>query len=232
MKSSVVWRALVPALLVVIGLLFAASARSASGTDARAERRTDLVDLIRVEQARLDAVAAEVRDLRTQVEAAAADEVPEQPDRSLEHLVSEVEGPGLVVELRDAPLPTSGVPPGYTADDFVVHEQDLQAVVNALWAGGAEAVAVMDQRLVGTSALRCVGSTLLLHGRVYAPPYTVTAVGPADRMQRALDASPRVELYRRYADLIGLGYDVDEEASVTVPAYEGTLTMRYAQVGR
>jgi uncharacterized protein YlxW (UPF0749 family) len=227
-----VWRALVPALLLVIGLLLATSARLASGTDVRAERRTDLVDLIRVEQQRLDAVTAQLSDLRRQVDAVAAEKAPTPHERSLEHLVSEVKGPGLVVELRDAPIPASGVPVGYTADDFVVHEQDVQAVVNALWAGGAEAVAVMDQRIVGTSAVRCVGNTLLLHGRVYAPPYTVTAVGPVDRLQRALDASPQVALFRRYADLIGLGYAVDDRDAVTVPAYDGTLTMRYAQVGR
>jgi uncharacterized protein YlxW (UPF0749 family) len=227
-----VWRALVPALLLVIGLLLATSARLASGTDVRAERRTDLVDLIRVEQQRLDAVTAQLSDLRRQVDAVAAEKAPAPHERSLEHLVSEVKGPGLVVELQDAPIPASGVPVGYTADDFVVHEQDVQAVVNALWAGGAEAVAVMDQRIVGTSAVRCVGNTLLLHGRVYAPPYTVTAVGPVDRLQRALDASPQVALFRRYADLIGLGYAVDDRDAVTVPAYDGTLTMRYAQVGR
>jgi uncharacterized protein YlxW (UPF0749 family) len=226
-----VWRALVPALLLVIGLLLATSARLASGTDVRAERRTDLVDLIRVEQQRLDSVTAQVSDLRRQVDAVAAEKAPVPPERSLEHLISEVKGPGLVVELQDAPIPASGVPVGYTADDFVVHEQDVQAVVNALWAGGAEAVAVMDQRIVGTSAVRCVGNTLLLHGRVYAPPYTVTAVGPADRLQRALDASPQVALYRRYADLLGLGYAVDARDAVTVPPYDGTLTMRYAQVG-
>lgn len=225
------WRALVPALLLVIGLLLATSARLASGTDVRAERRTDLVDLIRVEQQRLDAVTNQVNDLRAEVEAVAAQKAPAPGDRSLEHLVSEVKGPGLVVELQDAPIPASGVPVGYTADDFVVHEQDVQAVVNALWAGGAEAVAVMDQRIVGTSAVRCVGNTLLLHGRVYAPPYTVSAVGPADRLQRALEASPQVALYQRYADLIGLGYTVDERDAVTVPPYDGTLTMRYAQVG-
>ena len=224
------WRVLVPVLLLLIGLLLAASGHLASGTDVRAERRTELVDLIRAEQERLDAVAADVRDLREEVEAAAASGAPLAEDPSLEQLVSDVEGPGLVVELQDAPIPASGVPVGYTADDFVVHEQDVQAVVNALWAGGAEAMAVMDQRIVSTSAVRCVGNTLLLHGRVYAPPYTVTAVGPADRMQRALEASPRVSLYQRYAELLGLGYEVSEQDSVSAPAYDGTLAVRYAQV--
>jgi uncharacterized protein YlxW (UPF0749 family) len=126
-------------------------------------------------------------------------------------------------------LPAGGVPEGYSADDFVVHEQDVQAVINALWAGGAEAVSVMDQRIVATSAVRCVGSTLLLHGQVYSPPYTVAAVGPADRMQRALQVAPRVVLYEQYADLLGLGFEVEEQDPVTVPAFDGPIAARYAR---
>ena len=88
----------------------------------------------------------------------------------------------------------------------------------------------MDQRIIATSAVRCVGSTLLLHGQVYAPPYTVTAVGPPERMQRALDASPRVGIYQQYVDLLGLRLDVKTSDSETIPAYEGPVAARYAEV--
>ena len=221
---------LVLAVLLVIGLLVATSARLASGTDLRAERRTDLVDLIRAEQDRVQSDTDRVTDLQSEVDAAVRAEAPLAPDPALESTIAEVSGPGLVVELDDAPLPASGVAPGYTADDYVVHEQDVHAVINALWAGGADAIAVMDQRIIGISAVRCVGSTLLVHGRVYPPPYRVTAVGPPERMHRALDASPRLDLYRQYVDLLGLGLDIDEDQSLTVPAYEGPLSARYAQV--
>ena len=230
MRSTVVWRVLVPVVLLLIGLLVATSARLAAGTDLRAERRTDLVDLIRAEQERVQAETDAVTELQQEVDTAAAAQVMTDGDPELETLISEVEGPGLEVELMDAPIPAAGVPEGYTADDYVVHEQDLQAIINALWAGGADAIAVMDQRIIATSAVRCVGSTLLLHGQVYVPPYIVTAVGPADRMRRALDASPRVGLYRQYVDLLGLGFAVSESDAVSVPAYEGPLAARYAQV--
>ena len=88
----------------------------------------------------------------------------------------------------------------------------------------------MDQRVLATSAVRCVGSTLLIHGRVYPPPYRISVVGPAERMQRALDASPRVDLYRQYVQLLGLGLTVEEESDIMVPAYEGPLRVAYAQV--
>ena len=224
------WRVLVPVVLLFVGLLVATSARLASGTDLRAERRTDLVDLIRAEQDRVQAETDRVTDLQRDVDAAAQEEAPVAPSPELESLISEMSGPGLTVELDDAPLPADGMYGDYSVDDYVVHEQDVHAVINSLWAGGAEAISVMDQRIIGTSAVRCVGSTLLLHGRVYPPPYRVTAIGPAERMQRALDASPRMGLYRQYVDLLGLRLDVDEHDSVTVPAYEGPLSARYAQV--
>jgi uncharacterized protein YlxW (UPF0749 family) len=213
-----------------MGLLLATSARLAGGTDLRAERRTELVDLIRAEQDRVAAETSTVAALQGQLKAAAGVEAPAATDSELEALISEVDGPGLTVTLEDAPIPADGVPDGYTTEDYIVHEQDVQAVINALWAGGAEAIGVMDQRIIATSAVRCVGSTLLLHGQAYAPPYTVTAVGPTDRMQRALDVSPRVALYRQYSDLLGLGFDVSESPSVTVPAYEGLLSAQFAQV--
>jgi uncharacterized protein YlxW (UPF0749 family) len=230
MQSTLVWRVLVPVVLLLIGLLLATSAQLAAGTDLRAERRTELVDLIRAEQDRVAAETATVAGLQEQLDAAAQAEVPVASDPALEALISEIDGPGLTVSLEDAPIPADGVPDGYTTEDYIVHEQDVQAVINSLWAGGAEAIGVMDQRIIATSAVRCVGSTLLLHGQAYAPPYTVTAVGPTDRMQRALDVSPRVALYRQYSDLLGLGFDVTESGSVTVPAYEGPLAAQFAQV--
>lgn len=220
---------LVPLTLLLIGMLMATSARWASSTDVRAERRTELSDLIRAEQDRVEATAREVAQLQDDVVAASEQQSPARVSAELAAVVGEVEGPGLEVELADAQLPPGGVPEGYSADDFVVHERDVQAVINALWAGGAEAVAVMDQRIVATSAVRCVGSTLLLHGRVYSPPYTVAAVGPAERMQRALQVAPRVVLYEQYADLLGLGFEI-EESDVTVPAFDGPISARYARV--
>ncbi|MEO8105899.1 MAG: DUF881 domain-containing protein [Actinomycetes bacterium] len=230
MRSTVVWRVLVPVVLLLIGLLLATSARLSAGTDLRAERRTDLVGLIRAEQDRVEAETARLTILQAAVAEAAEAGAPAPSNPDLEALIAEVEGPGLVVELADARIPVDGVADGYTADDYIVHEQDLQAVINALWAGGADAIGVMDQRIIATSAVRCVGSTLLLHGQVYAPPYTVTAVGPPERMQRALDASPRVTIYQQYVDLLGLRLDVKASDSVIVPAYEGPVAARYAEV--
>jgi uncharacterized protein YlxW (UPF0749 family) len=227
------------------GLLFAISADTAGGTDLRPERG-DLTELVRAEQDRIASANTRVRALQEEVQAR-TDEVAAQngaPDQ--EELVRQqrrntelarltglapVRGPGLTVVLDDAPASArQQAGPDVSPDDLVVHQQDVQAVVNALWAGGAEALQLMDQRVISTSAVRCVGSTLLLQGRIYPPPYRITAIGPVGPMRDALDVAPAVGVYRQYVDLVGLRYDVSTEAEVTLPAYDGSLGVSAAAV--
>jgi uncharacterized protein YlxW (UPF0749 family) len=238
--SSLVGVALVSLVLVACGFLFATSASTARGTDLRGERTTRLVDLIRERQDEHDSRLAQVTDLRTEVDALGAqaaetDSTVAAAREEAEQLafaagVTEVVGPGLAVRLDDAPRdPGEPLPPGVSPDDLVVHQQDLQGVINAMWAGGGEAIQVMDQRLISTSAVRCVGNTLILGGRVYSPPYVVTAIGDREGMRRALDEAPAVQTYREWAEVVGLGYEVEDEDEVTVAAYEGALELQYAE---
>ncbi len=141
-----------------------------------------------------------------------------------------VHGPALTVQLDDAPRENrrgpypAGIPaPG--PDDLVVHQQDVQAVVNALWAGGAEAMTIMDRRVTALTAVRCVGNTLLLHGEVFSPPFRITAIGGAAALHAALRDSPQIAIYQQYVAAYRLGYRVDEVADVRMPAYDGSLTL-------
>jgi uncharacterized protein YlxW (UPF0749 family) len=166
--------------------------------------------------ARLQAAATDPRVLAA-TERAAALAVPAG--------LTPVSGPGVAVTLQDAPLPGRGqaLPEGTTNDDFVVHQQDVEGVVNALWAGGAEAITIMDRRIVNTSAVRCVGNVIVLDGQVFSPPFVIAAIGDQDAMQAALAASPSVQAYRSWAELIGLGYTEQRRASLAMPAFEGSL---------
>lgn len=102
-------------------------------------------------------------------------------------------------------------------------------MVNALWQGGARGIQVMDQRLISTSAVRCVGNTLILQGRVYSPPYKVTAVGDQGKLKQALNDSTAIQNYLLYVKAYGLGWKVDENEAVTLPGYSGTVDLHYAQ---
>ena len=224
-------RVLVPAVALLAGLLFATSASTAQGTDLRAGRRLQLTELIGQERAAVRRAEARAAELRREVAAAAASAddrgqaAGAAADPALEQAagLTPVVGPSLTVRLDDAPR--GEAPSGSVPDDLVVHPQDVQAVVNALWAGGAEAMTLMGQRVVSTSAVRCVGNTLILQGRVYSPPFVVTAVGDQPGMRRALDMSPGVQLFLDYVDRFGLDYAVTEASRARLPAYDGPLDL-------
>lgn len=141
-----------------------------------------------------------------------------------------VRGPALRVSLDDAGYSLETLPDGFTVDDVVVHQQDVQAVVNALWAGGAEAMMIQDQRIIASSAVQCVGNTLFLQGRVYSPPYSITAIGDIEALWMSLSEDPIVENYRGWSETLGLGYDVERIGEVEMPAFNGTQPPEFVQV--
>ena len=233
------WRLAVPVVLVLAGVLFATSAGASRGGDLRGDRG-DLPDLIRDEERRLARATERTEVLRAQIQqatdaAARSDARIAEVSEEMEALafaagVRPVSGPGLTVTLADAPRTVDRLlPEGASPNDLVVHQQDVQAVVNALWAGGAEAMQIMDQRVISTSAVRCVGNTLILQGRVYSPPYVIKAIGDPARLTLALDSSENVQLYRYYVEEYGLVYETDESSELRLPAFEGSLDLLYAK---
>ncbi|MFD6246915.1 DUF881 domain-containing protein [Streptomyces roseolus] len=232
-------RLLTLGVFALAGLLFVTSFNTAKGTNIRTDasllRLSDLIEERSHKNAGLDESTAVLRD---QVDTLAArdDGSTAAEDRRLKALetaagTTEISGPGLTVTLNDAP-PGAQAAPGYPepqANDLVIHQQDLQAVVNALWKGGAEGIRVMDQRLISTSAVRCVGNTLILQGRVYSPPYKITAVGDRGKLDKALADSPALQNYQLYVKAYGLGWKVDDHKDVTLPGYAGAVDLHQAQ---
>ncbi len=234
-----------PAVLVsglvfaIAGLMFAAAANTSQGTDLRAQRAVELRDLVRQKSVRVDILEQSVAGMQKRVDDLAEGRVGDPAAirtrseiQALEPAagLTPVNGRALTVALDDAPLRESDDPlwQTMTPDDVIVHQADVQAVVNALWRGGAEAVQLMDQRLINTSSIQCVGNTLLLQGRVYSPPYVITAVGPVKKMRKSLRLDPGVAGYRAWADAVGLGYEMTRVPEFTIPAYTGPIAMEFA----
>ncbi|MEW1550097.1 DUF881 domain-containing protein [Streptomyces tsukubensis] len=235
----VVLRALTAAVFALAGLIFVTSFNTAKGTNLRTDDSLlKLSDLIQQRSDRNGELDDSTAKLRNEVDSLARgdDGYTREEDARFGALkrasgTEKVTGGALSVTLDDAP-PDARAAPGYPepgANDLVIHQQDLQAVVNALWAGGAEGIQVMDQRLISTSAVRCVGNTLILQGRVYSPPYKITAVGDQDRLRKALDRSRAVQNYQLYVKAYGLGWKVDEHDTVTLPGYSGTVDLHHAK---
>lgn len=236
------WRSWISvgAVAVLAGLMFSASARLADGGGADKRDPQDLAQLVDAETGRVTELTARTGELDREIDAlsARADTVVPTLDPDLvarEGVVSGTEavrGAGLIVTLDDAPSTSVGTGPGGVEpqpDDLVVHQQDLQHVINALWGGGAEAMTLQGERVTSTSAFRCSGNILLLHGKVFSPPYKVTAVGDPAKMEASLDSSEGVQTYLEYVDWVHLGWDVQRSDHLDLPAYEGG-GLQYATV--
>jgi uncharacterized protein YlxW (UPF0749 family) len=226
-------------VFALVGIMFAAAATTSKGTDLRAQRAVELRDLVRQESSRVQSLENSVTAQQAVVDDLSAGRLGD-PAATLarsgitslagEAGLTPVTGRALTVSLDDAPLREADDPlwQTLTPDDVIVHQADVQAVMNALWRGGATAMQVMDQRVITTSSVQCVGNTLLLHGRVYSPPFTITATGPVKKMRASLRADPGVTAYRDWAAAVGLGYDVQRIDDATLPPYEGPIAMEFA----
>ena len=90
-------------------------------------------------------------------------------------------------------------------------------------------MSIAGQRIIATSAVRCVGNTLLLNGSLYSPPFRVEAIGAAGTMRTHLDASPGVALFKQAAEYYGLGYTVATADRLVLPAYPNIPVLSYAK---
>ncbi|MER6246804.1 DUF881 domain-containing protein [Streptomyces griseorubiginosus] len=233
-------RVLTVAVFALAGLIFFTSFNTAKGTDIRTDASLlKLSDLIQ-ERSHKNGLLDEANgSLRRDVESLAerddgSTKAEDEKLTALEHRAGtqRIKGKAVTVTLDDAPPNATAKLPGYPEpqpDYLVIHQQDLQAVVNALWKGGAQGIKVMDQRLISTSAVRCVGNTLILQGRVYSPPYKIQAVGDPGKLKQALADSKAIQNYMVYVNVYGLGWKVEDDGTVTLPGYSGTVDLQYAK---
>ncbi len=231
------WRVGVVALLVVAGVLAASSAERRTGSGVTATTHDSVADLVTAEERDVADAQAQQAQLQAQVQSETDEQATvdggvsaaRQEGAALEDPAGllPATGPAYTVSLDDAPkgAPVAAGYPSPTPDDLVVHQQDVQAVVNALWAGGATSMTIMGKRLISTSAVRCVGNTLLLEGRVYSPPFVVTAIGDPRALASSVAAAPAVKIFQQYVAVYGLRYAAHDAGTVTLPGYDGAVTL-------
>jgi uncharacterized protein YlxW (UPF0749 family) len=226
---------------ILSGSLFVVSAESSEGTDLRPGRYTDLASIVSGESRDVEALKTRSAELTKEVQDLTA-QVGDRRVLKINAKVRELEGPagrdavtgpGTTVTLSDAPesvRESSDIDVNY----LLVHQQDIQAVVNAMWLGGAEAITIQGQRVITTTGIKCSGNAVRLQGIPYAQPYRISAVGDQDAIYSALMNSHYLQVYRDQAARpdVAVGWDLEEESSITAPAYEGTINLFYATVAK
>lgn len=139
-----------------------------------------------------------------------------------------LKGPGLLVTLNDSS--ELSIPAGEDPEKYLIHEYDLRDIVNTLWGAGTEAVSINQERIMGTTAIYCVGSTIMVNDTRMSPPYEVRAIGDPTKLLAAVQNPDQLSQLRSRAQSYKLEFDVKEAGEVVVPAYSGSFSLRYSHV--
>jgi uncharacterized protein YlxW (UPF0749 family) len=219
--------ALAAFLLVTTG--FATSVAS----QKEAPRKKALINQILSERQNvddLDLAVAQVRDQvdKTQVAAgqkSAAQSQAQQQQSQLSELAgtTAMEGPATVVRVADAPKDDKTRSTSFGTDR--VQDHDLQLIVNELFASGAEAVAINDNRVSVVTPIRAAGGTIVVNYRPVSSPYRITAIG-ADR--KKFETSQVAVNFTQWKKQFELGYSVSTAKKEKVPAYTGRVSIDVA----
>jgi uncharacterized protein YlxW (UPF0749 family) len=134
-------------------------------------------------------------------------------------------GDGVVVQLDDA---RNVSVTARDVDKSICHATDLTDIINTAWKGGAEAMAVNDERIVSSSSVYCVGATIMVNGTLMSPPFNIVVIGPQNALLGAFDDPQQLQDIKQRRDVHGLGFRVTRASAIHVPAYSGALNVRYA----
>ena len=212
----------IAAVCVVLGIMLAVQFRTTQ--DIRAsipfQRVEDLSQRLSQTEKERDALVKEVHQLRQTAN-------HEIPSKEMEVLkmgagVTAVQGPGIIVTIDDSKRPTK---PGENPNLYLIHDDDILKVINELWAAGAEAVAINEQRLIASSEIRCAGPTLSVNNTRYSPPYDIRAIGEPQTLETALKMRGGVIETLQFW---GIQVSVKKVEVVKVPAYKGAFRFDFA----
>ncbi len=223
--------------MVVLGFLLVTALRAAPqalGGITVGDRQEELIQVIEDLEARRDALEQNLSSLRLELASLGARSAASRGkaedyavlagELGMAAGVVAVHGPGLRLTVADAAHPGDAVA---DIEGSIVHDYDLRALVNALWAGGAEAMAVNGERLTQFSAIRCVGSTILVNSTRVASPFTIEAIGDGELMASALLSDPESAFFvNEHARRFGLTLKIEKVGDLLLPAYSGRLAPR------
>ena len=215
-------------LAIVLGLLTASAAvQLRAPQPAMLAARTLLEDEILHRRDQVEAKAAENAALQAEIDELRNSALETADPAMFETLQQDsittgtvaVRGPGLTITVED----------GATAAQdpkALVQDTDLQLVVNALWAAGAEGIAINGQRLTTTTAIRSAGSAILVDLVGVSGPYDVVAIGDRNGLETGFARSSAMQRLEGFASTYGIKTTLTGHDDLTLPA--GTPAVLYS----
>jgi uncharacterized protein YlxW (UPF0749 family) len=204
-----------------------------SAAQDQSVRNAELIELISSRQQHVDAQAAQLDELRRLLSAAQEELTGPTALRTAVMRaeqasgMSRVSGPGLRVTFDDAGSSCRGV----QQQDCRIQDTDLQLAVNTLFSLGAEAVAVNDERVIATTAIRNAGRAVLVNYRVLSPPYVVEAIGDPQVLLRDFPTTSLATDFEVWKGRYGLGFGYEAATDLVLPGYSGSIRFTGAEVG-
>jgi len=196
------------------------------------QRARDLGEQLQKAEKERDALMGELEQARNQVLTMATSQsdfknLSDQLIQAQLHAgLIALSGPGVVITMSDSTRP---VTPGENSNNFIIHDEDVLKVINELYAGGAEALSINGQRLIGRTEIRCTGPTITINGVRTAPPIVITAIGDPSKLESAIMMRGGVaEGLKQWGIVITL----KKETTLTVPAYKGSLVLEHGKAAK
>jgi uncharacterized protein YlxW (UPF0749 family) len=189
-----------------------------------------LEDQNRALKARLQGLQAQVKagEDESANRSSAVQQVKAQlDDQRLTAGLTALHGPGLTITLHDGANPND---PADQSLGWTIHYQDLQDIVNLLWASGAEAIAVNGQRVVPGTAFHYAGVNILVNNASrLSGPYTVRALGNPSNLANGLGDPDQLAELKSRNRIYRLGFSWLRSTQLSLPAYDANFLVKYAQ---
>jgi len=224
---------LLPAVL--FGLLVSVQWRTqAERNELTVRYNTPLLDAAKTLQNEQNALKVTLAELRTELDriqtsASTQSDAAKDLQSRIDGLktvagLNERAGDGVEIILDDA----RGAAAAKDVEKSICHNTDLTDIVNQAWRGGAEAIAINDERIVGSSSIYCVGSTIMVNGTLMSPPFKVLVIGPQNELLTTYDDPTQLRDIKQRRDIYGLGFRVSRATGLHLPPYRGALNVRFA----
>jgi uncharacterized protein YlxW (UPF0749 family) len=134
-----------------------------------------------------------------------------------------MQGPGVSITIDDSKRQSKI---GENPNLYIIHDDDILKVINELWAAGAEAISINEQRLIASSEIRCAGPTLSVNNTRYSPPYEIKAIGEPNTLENALKMRGGVVETLQFW---GIQISIKKQENQIVPAYKGAFRFELAK---
>lgn len=226
------WQIPVALASVLMGVLVSLQFRNQRDFKPTANKQSELIALIKNLEQERDRLSQELQGVRTQLSEAQANQggqanmAKQLLELRMQAGLTAMKGQGVTIRLAD-----SNRKPGPDEDSyfFIVHDQDLQALTNELFAAGAEAVSINDQRIITRTSIRCVGPSVLVNTVQLASPFEVKAIGPPKELEGGLHMPNGWEASMAMLIRSGGEIKINSAPEVIIPAFSGSSSFRHAQ---